>query len=937
MDPALVEQERRPGFRREVAKTRELARIVGIPRRIVTPQDAVDLARELTELLKTPNGTQELRPFQALSLYELGTHGGLVCLGRVGAGKAQPNTEPVLAADGWKEIGSLRVGDRVYGSDGQLHTVLGVYPQGEREVYKITFSDRTWALCDLDHLWTFQVALRKYETKSLREWLEVPLFREAQTGKGSYKIRRLHLPCRAPVQYPEQVLPVDPYTLGALIGDGVLSQETVSFTSMDSDIVARLVVGDLVLKKTKSQSSGLATQYNITRGSCLGRRSNWLRKALDDLGLRGLSKDKRIPVQYLRSSVEQRLELLRGIFDTDGSVCRGATIDITLASQGLIEDVAEVVESLGGCATRYEKQLNYRGALRSYYRLHVSLPDGMVPFHCKRKQDPFVSKLALRQRKNPKRAVVRIEHAGVAPCTCISVSAPDQLYLTRFHVPTHNTLTTLLAPYVCESYRPLLLVPANLREKTRLDMRFYRPHWEIARNISVLSYEALSRKKQQHYLNITKPDLILCDEAHKLKSTQAAATKRLKRYLHENPGTKVAFLSGTLTNRSLKDYWHLVRWALPPEYVPMPLEYPELEMWALALDEKVQAGSRIRPGALEHLCNDEERTLFKKEPLRAVRRAYGRRLVDTPGIVSTKETFSGSALSINPMPLEVPKIVQDAFTLLRTDWMLPDGQPISDGHIAAKHAKELALGFFYKWDPRPPEVWLERRQAWCAFVRKTLAHNQRDLDTEEQVKDAVLQGLYERDVYDAWAEVRDTFEIRVVPVWLDDFALMAAADWMQNKGGIVWVYHTAFGHRLSKMTGVPYYGEGGFTKAGKYIEQHPAGKPLIASISANKEGKNLQAWNQNLITNPMSSGKWWEQVIGRTHREGQKEPEVVFDVFGSCLEHYQAYYRAVGDAIYVQDSTPQIQKLLFAESSMPSLADVECQPGVMWRPNKLVT
>lgn len=499
-----------------------------------------------------------------------------------------------------------------------------------------------------------------------------------------------------------------------------------------------------------------------------------------------------------------------------------------------------------------------------------------------------------------------------------------------------KTLIAFLAPYVCEALRPLLLIPANLRNKTKNDMRLYRPHFEISPMMAIESYEMLARAKQAHYLNLTKPDLIICDEAHHLKNTQAAVTRRLKRYLKENPNTKLVFLSGTLTNRSITEYWHLFRWALPHQYVPMPHDFSELHMWSLALDEKVPPGSRVRPGALELLCNEEERELFKKDKLKAVRRAYSRRLVETPGVVATKETFQGTALFVRPLQLELPKVVQDAFQRLRDDWELPDGQPISEGTVAAQHAKELALGFYYRWNPTPPDDWLKARREWCSFVRKVLRWNKLELDTEEQVKIAVEVGAYPRGVefYNNWFSIKDTFIPNTEPVWLHDFAVRAAWNWAKKKKGIVWVYHRAFGECLEAISGMTYYGEGGFARDGSFIEEHPPGEPLIASINANREGKNLQIWNTNLIVHAMSSGKWWEQVIGRTHREGQKN-EVVFDVLASCIEHYQSYYKALGDAIYVQDSTPQVQKLLYAESTMPALEDVEAQVGAMWHANQM--
>lgn len=946
----VSEEFKKPSWNRAVAETPELKRIASIPRRLWTEAEAEALAVEMTELLKTHKGTMQLRPFQAVALHDLCAHGGLVGLGRVGVGKCQPNSEPVLTPTGWKNLGDLKPGDLVVGSDGLPKEVLSVHPQGKREVYKLRFSDRTYALSDLEHLWTFSEHRpeRTRKTRTLKQWLSTPLFRKGVTTKGTYKINRLYLPMTAPVAFEEKEYPLDPYTLGALLGDGGMSGRNISFTSMDADIVQRLKVPkNLIVKPTHSKTSGLATQYNITKGHKIGGpKENPLFKILNSLGLMGhTAHDKFIPKQYMLGSIEQRLELLRGLCDTDGyAVPSGGRTEFTSASERLAEDVAQVVESLGGTATRsYFPKKN---------RLLFSLPNHMNPFFTERKRSLMEARLKVRQRKNPTRTLKSVEYFGEEDCTCIRINSEDRLYHTRYNILTHNTLVSFLSPYVCESLRPLLVIPANLREKTRKDVYNYKAHWEISSMMAVESYEKLARSNYAYYLEVTKPDLIVFDEAHHLKNTKAAITRRVKRYLEAcsvdrkaaemdpshvrtHPDPKIVLLSGTLANRSLKEYWHLLKWVLPRDHVPMPLELTELEMWCCALDEKVKDGNRVKPGALSLLYNEEEKELAANgKELAAARRAYGRRLVQTPGILSTTETFSGSRLTVDAIELTLPKNVQTAFKLLRDSWELPDGQPMSDGTMVAKAAKELALGFFYVWDPWPPDEWMKARREWFQFVRKVLAHNKRGLDTEEQVKLAVLDGLYPHEKLAAWIQIKDSFVPNVKPIWIDDFAVDAAADWAKKKKGIVWVHHTAFGKRLAQKTGIKYYGEGGFSEDGSFIEDHKPGTPLIASIKANKEGKNLQAWDKNLMTHPPSSGAWWEQTIGRTHRDGQQSDLVTFEMFASCIEHYQAFHKALGDAIYVQDSTPMAQKLLYAEVSIPSLEDAELHVGIEWQPQR---
>lgn len=916
-------------WNQSVGMSKDLERILSAPRREWTEEAAQELADKMTPLLRKEGGTQTLRPVQAMALHDLAVANGLICTARVGGGKAQPDFEPILTESGWMKIGDTCVGDRVYGSDGRLHEVTGVFPQGERQVFRVKFSDGTYALSDIDHLWTFQVTLRKWETRTLREWLEVPMFRKASGEKVEHRINRLHLPMVKPIEYPEANLPLDPYTLGALLGDGGMTQTAINFTTMDEDIKEKMILPDTVkFVRTTHQGSAKVTQYNLTRGTqSRGNYRNPLNAIIRKLGLSGKSSHtKFIPTEYLFASVAQRLEILRGICDTHRTCARAGRVNILLASADLRNDVATLVESLGGSATRSGKNIVYRGEKRTHYRLNFALPQEMCPFYTKRKKDKFLKDVAVRQRKNPKRAVVGIEEYGKFPCTCISVDAEDQLYVTRFHVLTHNTLSALMSPYMLESVRPLLLIPANLKKKTKRDIRLYREHWEIAEFIRIESYEKLAGKKHVGFWEEYRPDLIICDEAHKLRNTGTAVVKRIKRYRSDiRPNTPLALFSGTLTKRSLKDYWHLVRWTFPYETCPMPHSYEELDMWASALDADVSELNRVEPGALIKLCREDEKELFREEPVKAARRAFHRRLRETVGFVTTHGAYTGASLQIDAWRFEPPPEVQAVIAKMEKDWETPDGWPISDGIGMAAHKMQMALGFHYYWDPRPPQEWLKRRKAFCKAVRQILRYNNRNLDTEAQAIDAIDAGHYHRheEVLAAWREIKDTFKPNTKATWHSDFAVDQAISWMDEHHGIVWVGHTEFGRRLSEKSGVPYYAGEGFDEAGNFIEDHPAQTPLIASIQANREGRNLQhRWNTNLVVHPPTSGEWWEQLLGRTHREEQPEDTVYCHIFFSVLEHVTAFHRACKDAEYIEE-TQGPQKLLYADVLVPTFEELE--------------
>jgi hypothetical protein len=460
-----------------------------------------------------------------------------------------------------------------------------------------------------------------------------------------------------------------------------------------------------------------------------------------------------------------------------------------------------------------------------------------------------------------------------------------------------KTLISLLAGTVCRAKRPLLLLPAHLREKTLREYDELREHWRLPAFVRIESYQQLSTVASASMLEEYEPDLIIADEAHYLKNTKAACTRRMRRYIEAHEGrVKFVAMSGTITKRSIADFAHLALWALHTSS-PAPTHYRAIEEWSLALDAKVPDGRRLELGALERLGR------------------YRDRLVQTPGVVATQEPPLAIPLIIRGELVEAPPECERALAHLRATWETPDGHPIVDGIAAWRHAQELALGFFYRWNPRPPAWWLIARKAWVGTCREILRTNRRNLDTEYQTVLAVQSGYYPtaRPVLDAWLAARDKFEPNTEPVWLSDHAVNRIAAWMAEGPGIVWTAHRALGQRFGSL----YYGPEGLNPAGRPIEKHPKGAPLVASVAANGTGRNLQAWSRNLIASAPPSGSTWEQLLGRTHREGQQAREVTADVLFGCVEALEGFWRAVQDAAYAEEVTGQSQKLTHAVIDVP--------------------
>lgn len=220
---------------------------------------------------------------------------------------------------------------------------------------------------------------------------------------------------------------------------------------------------------------------------------------------------------------------------------------------------------------------------------------------------------------------------------------------------------------------------------------------------------------------------------------------------------------------------------------------------------------------------------------------------------------------------------------------------------------------------RPPPKWLEARKAWAAFVRDVLSHS-RSLDTELQVVNAIDAGKLTRqhegrELLEEWRAIKPTFTPRTVIIWHDGKPLEWCAKWLEKGAGIVWCEHVMFAEALAKLTGKPYFGANGVDASGRPIES--AQGAVIASIAANSTGRNLQKWNRNLLTSVFTNAPQAEQLLGRTHRDGQERDEVTVDLMLGCAEHYSGFERARDAARAQQDMLGHQQKLLLADVVLP--------------------
>lgn len=474
-----------------------------------------------------------------------------------------------------------------------------------------------------------------------------------------------------------------------------------------------------------------------------------------------------------------------------------------------------------------------------------------------------------------------------------------------------KTLLTRLIPLVMEAKRPLLVVPGSLRDKTHYEFDQLDKHWRRHENLEVVSYSLIAHKKHRELLWDMRPDLIICDEAQELAHRTTATTTRMEHYLESNPETIFAALSGTITKRSLHEFHHLLRWTHGPETMPLPFSHDEMSEWALAIDEKVDWHRRMSPGALRVFVGDGTKDIDIDE----ARAALSARLVDTPGVLATQEQTVDASIRVRYWYPELPETLKEALETLRTTGELPSGDIAERPADVWRHARTLCCGVVDRWVPPPPDEWLTARRAWSRYVREQLEMREPGLDSPSVVKDAVRCGaLWDGGRLEKWEAIEPTYTISSVPEWVDDDPLRQAAAEVEKIGRptLVWVHSRAVGHRLSQITGWPYFGRGGLDASGRPIEQSPI-ENVIVSVPANSRGRNLQAWSSNFVLQPSESGAVMQQLMGRTHREGQEahDVEFVFSIGDSAV--YSGLRQAFRDAEYIQSVTGEPQKLLIAD------------------------
>lgn len=353
-------------------------------------------------------------------------------------GFQQPDSELVMTPDGPVTMGELVPGSQVLTPDGTA-SVTEIFPQGVSDVYELELFDGRKVRCGYEHLWKIYGRKGRHGKRNSHTVDTKFLFNETLKVRHAYK---WFLKVNEPVEYSKKNFTIPPYTLGVILGDGNVTKQ-MKISGVDKDIIENILV-ELNHQEWKfsgyfsahlayaanwqimfySEYSDEYRQYYNNKFAC---HINPLYEELKQLKLNIKSKDKFIPEEYKYGSKEQRLALVRGMMDTDGSIVRDGAMTFSNVSERLVCDLQNVLYSLGITSTLRQRK-------DKMFILYINTSENI--FGIKRKQERVIPARVSRDYV----AITGVKKLDYQEeSTCISIDSEEKVYLTRNYIPTHNT------------------------------------------------------------------------------------------------------------------------------------------------------------------------------------------------------------------------------------------------------------------------------------------------------------------------------------------------------------------------------------------------------------------------------------------------------------------------------------------------------------------
>lgn len=503
---------------------------------------------------------------------------------------------------------------------------------------------------------------------------------------------------------------------------------------------------------------------------------------------------------------------------------------------------------------------------------------------------------------------------------------PERGVVVRVGVGGGKTLISLLLPTLLRCKRPVLLVPAKLREKTFRQLPEIRRHWRVRSDLLVHTYEEVSTRPTM--LEDLGADLVVFDEAHRLARVSAGRTRRALRFARTRPECRWVPLSGTFDKRSPKDSAHLIELALR-DGAYYPLHDGELDSWHAVL------GSRGAPeandwGTFRPLVDAFGERLERwdqssADRVQLCREALERRVSTCPGVVTSHTMSCDASVLIRRVKRTPPPEVLAAIQSLETTKKIPgsSGASVVTDQDAARVSDTLSLGFYYRWcwertqAGEPDQEWLEARRDYSSELAEYLVPTgpgeRNGVDTPGHVwrlaeQRSSLLPVSLQLAWDAWAPLRGRYRVSylddalgssggetipVEPVWLTREVVGWMLSELEEPGTILWYHHRAVARALQEAGARVWF---------RGQEPPNDGKSCALSEHSHGEGHDLYAFQRVVIPCPGPSGSHTEQMIGRIHRPGQVADEVYVDLWTHTDRLADAVSRAVADARYLHET-----------------------------------
>jgi replicative DNA helicase len=422
-----------------------------------------DLHKDKNKLRGVPTGFKDMDAMLAgLQRSDL-----FILAARPSMGKAQPLDAKILTTNGWTTMGEIKIGDQLASIDGQESKVVGVFPQGEKQIYKVTFSDGRSTEACADHLW--EVHYRTWDTPRVLTTEQLI----SKLGNKRYQ-KRLWINTFTGEFGHNEELPILPWALGLLLGKGDFNN--MRFSTASTSVLRQM---SIELGKTYALNHAGRYDYSITTAPEYSEREtkgdtiNSLKDDLQSLGLWGKhSYDKFIPEIYKTANRKARLAILQGLLDADGWVEKHGAVRFASSSEQLTNDVVELARSLGAWATINKKDTTY-----TYNGIQQSgLPSFVATIVYRGPKQLFTLKEKVAQASRVKESFkkptfISIEPVRQTQAQCIKVSHPAELYITDNYVTTHNTAFSLnLAHNVAKlSKQPVLFFSLEMSKEQLVD------------------------------------------------------------------------------------------------------------------------------------------------------------------------------------------------------------------------------------------------------------------------------------------------------------------------------------------------------------------------------------------------------------------------------------------------------------------------------------